>query len=180
MSLNFDRTRVICISLKSHNEQQLFSISEYYSISFEVLLKVKQDGFTKIWVESNGNWIISCVHESQPETMIVKEIYNPLTKKDRDFLLRQKPIKTPKMPKNEESKYNYQLFLEKGFDIKTKSLDMAIDNSTNKSKKNQTESTFFCETESLDLDDILDKISKYGMNSLTKNEKDFLENLSKQ
>lgn len=167
MQETFDKSRVICISLKSHNQQQLFSIAEHYRISFEGLVKIKNEGCTKLWIESSGQWAIAVVHETTPDKMVIKENFNPLTKKDYDFLKSLKPVKVPKMPKNKNAKINYKEFLKEGFDIKTKSMDVT----TGLIKEVNIV---------LDLDTILDKISELGISSLTKKEKNFLDNLSKQ
>ena len=166
MSQNFDRDRLICISLKSHNEQQLFSISEYYSISFEVLVEMKADGFTKIWVESGGRFVIACIHKDYPDWFIVKDNYDPMSEQDTDFLKKIKQVKVPKMPKNERAKTNYNAFLNEGFNIRTESMERP------KTRKKKT-------VEVLEVDAILDKIGQYGPESLTPNEKEFLNNYSK-
>jgi hypothetical protein len=165
--MNFDKKRVICISLKSHNQQQLFSIAEKYLISFESLVQIKEEGYLKIWVESNGDFAIAVSHESDPGRMVIKENYNPLTKKDYEFLKNLKPVKVPKMPKNQSAKVNYKEFLKEGFNIKTKSMDVSTGLVKNVNVV-------------LDLDTILDKINQSGIGSITKKEKDFLDNLSKQ
>lgn len=167
MSQKFDKDRVICISLKSHNQQQLFSIAEKYLISFEAICEMKNDGFTKIWVESGGRYVIACQHKSYPDDLIIKDNFNPLSKKDHDFLKQLRPVKVPKMPKNQIAKNNYKAFLNEGYDIKTPSMEKTKSESVNRV------------TENLDLDSILDKIGQCGVNSLTKNEKLFLDNLSK-
>jgi hypothetical protein len=166
MSQNFDRDRVICISLKSHNEQQLFSIAEKYAISFEVLVEMKADGFTKIWVESGGNFVIACIHKDYPDWFIVKDNYDPMSEQDSDFLKKIKQVKVPKLPKTEVAKNNYKVFLNEGYNIKIESMERP-----RRRKKKLPEV--------LDLDAILDKIGQSGMESLTPNENEFLNNYSK-
>jgi hypothetical protein len=39
--LNFNINKVICISLKSHNEQQLKAISEVYKLDFKTMVEIK-------------------------------------------------------------------------------------------------------------------------------------------
>ena len=41
--MKFDINKVICISLKSHNEQQLKAISEVYKLDFDALEKSLQE-----------------------------------------------------------------------------------------------------------------------------------------
>lgn len=166
MSQNFHRDRVICISLKSHNEQQLFSIAEKYALSFEVLVQMKADGFTKIWVESSGNFVIACIHKDYTDWFIVKDNFDPMSEQDSDFLKKIKQVKVPKMPKTEVAKNNYKAFLNEGYNIKIESMERP-----RRRKKKLIEV--------LDLDDILDKINQSGMESLTPNENEFLNNYSK-
>jgi hypothetical protein len=175
MSQKFNHSQVISISLKSHNQQQLFSIAETYSISFETLVKMKEDGFTKIWVEIGGKFVIACQHKSCDEDLIIKDNFRPLTKKDHDFLKSIKPVKVPKMPKTPVAKANYRAFVKEGFDIKTASMDSAINGTTSSQVINKTATS-----EVLEVDAILDKISAFGMSSLTEREKKYLEDLSKQ
>lgn len=157
MSQKFEKYRVICINLKSHNKERLFSISEKYNISFEVLLQMKRDGFTKIWVESGGDFVIACMHKCYPGSFIVKYNYRPMTQKDEDFLRKIIPVKAPEMP----NKLEKNSFLNSAESVKKPRLP-----------KNKL-------PEVLDLDAILDKIGQSGMESLTRNENEFLNNYSK-
>ena len=58
--LTFNINKVICISLKSHNEQQLKAISEVYKLDFNGLIQSKEFS-DKIWVETNGDYAIAFV-----------------------------------------------------------------------------------------------------------------------
>ena len=138
MALKFNLDKVICINLKSHNEQQLDNIANTYTLSLEALLELKYKGVLKIWVESAGDWVIAAIDEDRPEQMYICEKYCPITKKEAQKLMKIKPIKTPKGKKSKD-----------------------------KSKK---------EPKILDLDKILDKINETGLDSLTKEELNFLKN----
>jgi len=164
MALKFDIKKVICINIGSLNEQQLFSISENYFLGFEALVTIKKEGFDKIWVEINGDYLIAFMFDDEDFT--VAENFCPITKKERDSLLKLKPVKTPRIPKNENCLKNYEYYLSKGYNIKTKSLDEKL-----------TEMT---ETKVFDVDTILDKISFSGIKSLTKSELKFLDEQSKK
>jgi hypothetical protein len=141
MALKFNIEKVICINLKSHNEQQLNNIADSYVLSLESLLELKNKGVIKIWVESAGDWVIAAIDEDRPEQMYICEKYCPITKKEAQKLLKIKPIKTPKS-KDKKSK--------------------------DKSKK--------VVSIVLDLDKILDKINETGLDSLSKDELNFLKN----
>jgi len=155
--MKFDINKVICISLKSHNDQQLKAISEVYKLDFNALLTIK-DCSSKIWVEAGGDYVIAFVSSTGDTT--VNTMFCPITKKEKDALLKITPIKTPKMPKA------------------TKVVDTKVDNTVEVS--NVTIDDLIAEFDVvLDVDTILEKISATGMKSLTKSELDFLNDLSK-
>ena len=155
--MKFDINKVICISLKSHNDQQLKAISEVYKLDFNALITIK-DCSSKIWVEAGGDYVIAFVNSVGDTT--VNSIFCPITKKEKDALLKITPIKTPKMPKA------------------TKVVDTKVDNTVEVS--NVFIEDLIAEFDVvLDVDTILEKISATGMKSLTKAELDFLNSFSK-
>ena len=168
--LKFNIKNVICIPIKSMNEQQLFAVSESYTISFTYLADRKKERVDKIWLDKDGDYAIA--FEIGGEFRI-NELFCPITKKDRDSIIKVKPIKPPKMPKDERSVSAYKHYLSEGFDIKTKSLDR-------KDKYFEIEEAEIVEEIKeevvLNVDTILDKISKLGIKALSKEEKDFLDN----
>jgi len=156
--MKFNINKVICINLKSHNDQQLKAISEVYKLDFNALITIK-DCSSKIWVEAGGDYVIAfvTVDNNVPQ---VSEYFCPITKREKDALLKIAPIKTPKMPKA------------------TKVVDTKVDNIVEVS--NVTIDDVIAEFDVvLDVDTILEKITASGMKSLTKAELDFLNNLSK-
>lgn len=156
--MKFNINKVICISLKSHNEQQLKAISEVYKIDFKAMVELK-DVASKIWVESNGDYVIAYVGKSDQDAIVCPR-FCPITKKEKDALYKITPIKTPKMPKA------------------TRVADTKVDNTVEIS--NVTIDDLIAEFDVvLDVDTILEKISATGMKSLTKAELDFLNSLSK-
>ena len=163
--LKFKIQNVICIPIKSMNEQQLFAVSESYTIAFTALMAFKKGEFEKIWLDKNGEYIIASEFDGE---FSINSMYCPITKKDRDSILKVKPIKSPKMPKDERSVGAYKHYLSKGFDVKTKSLDRKAEYLENIEEVG--------EEIVLDIDVILDKISRLGIKSLKKEEKDFLDN----
>jgi hypothetical protein len=175
-TLKFKIKNVICIPLKSMNDQQLFAVSETYTIAFTALMTFKKCTFDKIWLDKNGDYIIAYQFDDE---FIVSKLYCPITKKDRDSILKVKPIKSPKMPKDERSVGAYKYYLSQGFDVKTKSLDRKSDY-FEKLNFNIEEVEEIIEETILDIDVILEKISKLGITALSKEEKDFLDNKSKE
>jgi len=157
--MKFDINKVICISLKSHNEQQLKAISEVYKLDFDGLVGSKNIS-SKIWVEIGGEYAIAFVTNSGDGAPEVNPKFCPITKKEKDALLKIQPIKTPKMPKA------------------TRVVDTKVDNTVEVS--NVFIEDLIAEFDVvLDVDTILEKISATGMKSLTKAELDFLNSLSK-
>ena len=157
--MKFDINKVICISLKSHNDQQLKAISEVYKLDFKTLVDVKSD-LSKIWIEQGGDYAIAFITNDNDVPQIATR-FCPITKREKDALLKIKPVKTPKMPKSTNNVDNVSESVELS--------DVSIDDLING----------FDVEEDLDVDKILDKISATGMSSLTKSELDFLNTMSK-
>ena len=154
--MKFDINKVICISLKSHNDQQLKAISEVYKLDFDGLVKIKESS-SKIWVEVGGEYVIAFSVNSGDGTPEVSDKFCPITKKEKDALYKIQPIKTPKMPKAPrvvETKVDNTVEVSNVF-IEDLIADFDV---------------------VLDVDTILEKITNKGMKSLTKVELDFLNN----
>jgi hypothetical protein len=196
---DFNIDKVVCINLKNMDLRQIFSISETYSWDFEVLVADKNTGSNKLYVLTDTGDVIGmeeqlmCKYTNklhEPQFMVFTE-FSPVTKKIYDRLKNMKPVKVPKVPKTERSINTYLRLLEKGYDIRMPSFDRYIEylknNQVDNSNQVEEESDNVDEivTESkkskkeiiLEVDTILDKISKSGIDSLTKEEKDFLDNL---
>ncbi len=153
--MKFNINKVICISLKSHNEQQLKAISEVYKLDFNTMVELKSDA-SKIWVEAGGDYLIAFT-TTDSDTPQIATRFCPITKKEKDALYKIQPIKTPKMPKA------------------TKVVETKVENNVEVS--NVTIDDLIAEFDVvLDVDTILDKITNKGMKSLTKAELDFLNN----
>lgn len=178
MRLNFNK--VICVNLASVNAQQLFSICEHYLLGFEVLHKSKEMGIQMEWIDGDKN-IIAFMYDGY---FRVNEMYADLVKKDYDRIQEVKPVKTPKMPTSETSINNYSAYLREGYDIRTPSMDARVLHLQRRIAALKAELAAEAELEReienldeiLEVDAILDKIGKYGITSITKNERDFLDN----
>jgi hypothetical protein len=154
--MEFNINKVICISLKSHNEQQLKAISEVYRLDFQGLVNSK--GFSsKIWAEIDGEYAIAYITNSGDGSVCINPKFCPMTKKQKDALLKIQPIKTPKMPKTQKV-----VVAEEVESVESTKVDV-IDN-----KYPSVELT---------VDNVLDKISSYGINSLTKEELNFMNTI---
>lgn len=150
---NLDISKIICISLKSHNEKQLLAVAATYNISFEDLLKFKKDGVYKIWIPVGGGVVVAGLDTSNIDDVYFSPEYLPMTSKVRKQILAIRPVNTPKMPKDTKIQINSN-------ELKSETL---------KDKQNVV----------LDVDVILDKISASGISSLLKEELDFLNKFGK-
>ena len=153
--MKFDINKVICISLKSHNDQQLKAISEVYKLDFKTMVEIKSD-LSKIWVEASGDYLIAFT-TTDSDTPQIATRFCPLTKREKDALFKIQPIKTPKMPKAPR-------VVETKVDNNVEVYNVLIEDLI----------TNFDVV--LDVDTILEKITAKGMKSLTKVELDFLNN----
>ena len=171
MRINFNK--IICINIASLNAQQLFAICETYLIGFEELYKRKTE--TKVsmyWVKDKD--IVAYVIGG---FFFMSTDYKAVSLKDQERLKKMPPIKTPKMPKTEQAVNNYKAFLEEGYDIRTPSMDSKLAFFEEKRK----EARAVIEARAnlpvvLETDAILDKIGKYGIGSITEEEREFLDN----
>lgn len=149
--IRFDKDKVVCISLKSHSDEQLSAICDRFSLSLDALLSLKSEGIFKVWFEQGGEYLIAFTALDAPDYLNVcgnfSDFANNLTM--IMFLKSIKQVPTPKIRKA-------QVVSEKACVSKpvAKSLDLPI---------------------VLEVDAILDKISKYGIASISKEEKDFLD-----
>ena len=153
--MKFNINKVICINLKSHNDQQLKAISEVYKLDFKTMVELKSDA-SKIWVEAGGDYLIAFT-TTDSDTPQIATRFCPITKKEKDALYKIQPIKTPKMPKAPrvvETKVDNTVEVSNVF-IEDLIADFDV---------------------VLDVDTILEKITNKGMKSLTKVELDFLNN----
>ena len=153
--MKFNINKVICINLKSHNDQQLKAISEVYKLDFKTMVEIKSD-LSKIWVEASGDYLIAFT-TTDSDTPQIATRFCPITKKEKDALYKIQPIKTPKMPKS------------------PRVVDVKVDNTVEVSNV-FIEDLIADFDVVLDVDTILEKITNKGMKSLTKVELDFLNN----
>jgi hypothetical protein len=171
MRINFNK--IICINIASLNAQQLFAICETYLIGFEELYKRKTE--TKVsmyWVKDKD--IVAYVIGG---FFFMSTDYKTVSLEDQERLKKMPPIKTPKMPKTEQAVNNYKAFLEEGYDIRTPSMDSKLAFFEEKRK----EARVAIEVRAnlpvvLETDAILDKIGKYGISSITEEERESLDN----
>lgn len=162
--MSFDIDKLIRIDLKSFNEQEIFIIARFYELNFENIMKLKNDSFEQLYIQTTDGVVIA----------YIKDVFTIIDKYrvDKKTFKKLKSIKVCEIPTliNEyDVLENYLYYLEKGYNIKTPSLDKKIEELRNKNSEKVV----------LDVDTILDKINESGVESLSKQEKDFLDKISK-
>jgi hypothetical protein len=174
MKVNLNK--IICINLESVNTQQLFAICETYLIGFEELYRRKTE--TKVsmyWLTDDKvvAFIIGGFFRLGSD-------FKSLSKEDQDKIKAIKPVKTPKMPKTEQALRNYKAFLDEGYDIRTPSMDSKLYNLESRKESVVVEDVVVEVKQDLpvvlEVDAILEKIFKYGIDSITVEEKELLDN----
>jgi len=195
MSL-FNINKVICLNLKAMDQRQLFIASTTLSIDFEILLKYKNQRCLKLWICQETGMTVAVEQQDINKftgELLDKEFFFfpevcPVTKKEYDRVTKMRPIVIPKVSKNDDTLNSYLFYIEKGYDIKMPSLDRKIEHIRNNQEKNTEVEQTKVVTEvksktkkqvSLEIDTILDKINESGVESLSKQEKDFLDKISK-
>jgi hypothetical protein len=169
MRINFDK--IICINLESVNTQQLFAICETYLIGFEEMYRRKTE--TKVsmyWM--NDEKIVAFIIDG---FFFMGSDFKSVSKEDQERLKKIKAIKTPKMPKTEQALRNYKAFLEEGYDIRTPSMDSKLRFFESRIEEYTKEEKIEIPVV-LEVDTILEKIGKFGIDSITAEEKNFLDN----
>ncbi len=147
--IRFDKDKVVCISLKSHTEEVLSLISDLYSLSLEAMLEMKAGGYAKIWAEIGGYYLIAYTTMKDQDFLNICENYKTFGFENSSFLRGLKQVPTPKKRKKAVAKDVSPVANEAAA-----VLDLPV---------------------VLEVDAILDKIGKYGISSITKEEKDFLD-----
>lgn len=148
-------SNIICIEIKKYNTQQLDVICEQLNLQPGVLKEFKDSGSTRLYWEKDKPYVIGGLKREDLREKFSKPLYKGLYLNNNYSHLTQK----------EKDK----LLKIQPTDFKTKSVKSKVE--TKLSQKNSAEV--------FELDSILDKISALGITSLTKNEKKFLDDLSK-
>lgn len=149
-------SNIICIEIKKYNNQQLDVICEQLNLQPGILKEFKESGSTRLYWEKDKPYVIGGLKREDLREKFSKPLYKGLYLNVNYSHLTQK----------EKDK----LLKIQPTDFKTKkSVKSKVE-----TKLNQKNST-----EVFEVDSILDKISALGITSLTKNEKKFLDDLSK-
>ena len=157
-NLKIERDKVFCVSVKSHTDAELKLISDLYLVSYDALLELKAEGCHKAWLHRGGDWLIAYTTKKNPDFIDVCSIYKKnTTLDDTMFLRKMKQVPTPKSKKHGKATGSF---------VPAKA-EIAVKSKGNASVK-------------LEVDAILEKIFKFGIESMTKEEKAFLDAQSKK
>ena len=187
MSL-FNINKVICLNLKAMDQRQAFIASRVFSIDFEDLLTYKKQNCLKLWICQEIGMTIAFEQQDVNKftgELLEKEFHFfpevcPVTKKEYDRVTKMKPITIPKVSKDEDTLNSYLFYLEKGYEIEMPSLDRKIEHIRNSGENIEFSKNKVVKKDlTLKIDTILDKINESGVESLSKQEKDFLDKISK-
>ena len=160
--LNFEDNRVVSISLRMSDEH-LSVYSKKFDIDLSVLVELRDITKAKsVYVNLDSEHIIG--YKDINGDLLVCSPYRQFVdqKFKRNFLYSMKPLGTPKIPKPRKENIEHKK-----------------ENIEEKQIQNKIEEIVCEEPIILDTDIILEKISKYGIKSISKEEKDFLDNLFK-
>ena len=158
---NLNWNEIVCIDLRSYNDESLAMIEEFFGIGNSVFIKNKKIGINKIYFIPNGGEAIAYEAKKGYESKIDGDWYKgvsttiPLSRRELKKLSEIKPLDFYKLRKelNKVAKSVENSELVEEVEVKTEVEEV------------------------LELDPILEKISKFGITSLTKRENDFLDNL---
>ena len=146
--LQFENDKVVLISLNMSDEH-LAVYSNKFGISLNDLISYRGEA-KSLYLNLDSDHIIG--YKDKNDKMVYSTVYKQFIQQNfkETFLYSLKPLGTPKLPKVIK-----RVLVESMVDIEVVQLTVV-----------------------LELDAILDKIGKYGINSITKEEKDFLDNLN--
>lgn len=141
---------ITLIDLKKYNDVQLTRISEIVGLVDGSLQDSKREGSSKLWFDFDSKTWIAVLDNKVFDSYkgLVTNTKLKLSKKEKDYLLNMKPTEF-----NTKKKKVLKEVVSDVIDVVT--LPVV-----------------------LELDAILDKIKDYGIDSLVKEEKEFLDNLS--
>jgi len=156
---SIDWDKVICIEIRKYNQDYLKNISEKLNLEIHHLIGLKEIDVSRIYWDTSRPYFIGYLvkeefsqsyRNSYKGLFLWNSVYGFLSKKDKDQLLKMSPV-----------------------DIKTL-LKGGIRSPRNINHNTQSPAT------PLEVDKILEKITKFGMGALTAEERKFLDEESKK
>ncbi len=136
---------IVCLDLRTVNSSNIDRVSTMVNTHPDQILKLKEIEVVKIWIDVTSEYFVA--YQPKGGDIVVKPAYCPVSKREVKKLVTMTPISVKKV------KTTTQKNLESVTTQKVVSTSKII----------------------LEVDSILDKISASGMNSLSKEELEFLK-----
>ena len=136
---------IVCLDLRTVNSSNIDRVSTIVNTHPDQILKLKEIEVVKIWIDVTSEYFVA--YQPKGGDIVVKPAYCPVSKREVKKLVTMTPISVKKV------KTTTQKTLESVTTQKVVSTSKII----------------------LEVDSILDKISASGMNSLSKEELEFLK-----
>ncbi len=136
---------IVCLDLRTINSGNIDRVSTMVNTHPDQILKLKEIEVVKIWIDVTSEYFVA--YQPKGGDIVVKPAYCPVSKREVKKLVTMTPISVKKV------KTTTQKTLESVTTQKVVSTSKIV----------------------LEVDSILDKISASGMNSLSKEELEFLK-----
>ncbi len=136
---------IVCLDLRTVNSSNIDRVSTMVNTHPDQILKLKEIEVVKIWIDVTSEYFVA--YQPKGGDIVVKPAYCPVSKREVKKLVTMTPISVKKV------KTTTQKTLESVTTQKVVSTSKIV----------------------LEIDSILDKISASGMNSLSKEELEFLK-----
>ena len=150
--LQFENDKVVSISVNMSDEH-LAVYSKKFNVDIDVLIEMRDVKKAKsVYINLDGEYLIGYKDKDNDLRPFPAYVQFIEQNHKKSFLYSLKPLGTPKLPK--VKKPQVETLVET---VKKVVVELPV---------------------VLEVDSILDKIGKYGINSITKEEKDFLDNLN--
>ena len=124
LSRKFDPSTIICINLKSSNEQ-LFSICVHHQVDFLEVMSFKEEygalNLVRLWIEKDKNTRVAYAYINSPSGSNTSpserfvEIEDSLIPKKAINEMSRKPVTTPKLKVTDESLIEYRKASARGY-----------------------------------------------------------------
>jgi hypothetical protein len=149
--LQFENDKVVSISVNMSDEH-LSVYSKKFNVDLDVLIEMRDVKKAKsVYLNLDGEYLIGYRDKDNDLRLFPAYVQFIEQNHKKSFLYSLKPLGTPKLPKARKPQ------VETVIETVKKVVELPV---------------------VLEVDSILDKIGKYGINSITKEEKDFLDNLN--
>jgi hypothetical protein len=156
-------SKIFCVDLTKYNQDQLTKISDIIGINSSSLIESKVNGTKRVYFDHENRLFIGELVKDDTKyirsykNLVLTEDFAHLSKREKDQLINMDPYKFN--TKNVDKNDFFNSVVETKIDV----------------SKSEVVDVVRVSNIVLEIDAILDKISDYGIKSLTKEEKDFLD-----